>query len=47
VATIFGDFVFKITAPVTTAIKNLQNWDKEVGKTGKQLKEFDAKFIMK
>ena len=27
-STIFGDFVFKITAPIENAIKNLQKWDK-------------------
>lgn len=29
-STVFGDFVFKITAPVRDAIRNIQMWDKEM-----------------
>lgn len=39
--TTFGDFVFKISAPVKTAIDNLKMWDKKVGETIKKQRELE------
>ena len=41
-STIFGDFVFKITAPVENALKNLKQWDKQQNETVKNSKKATA-----
>ena len=38
-ATIFGDFLFKITAPVANAISNLKKWNTESTRTTKQMED--------
>lgn len=46
--TVFGDFVFRITAPVANAIRNLKKWDnqvKNVHKVTKKVSEEEKKLI--
>lgn len=39
-STVFGDFVFRIVAPVQDALKNLKMWDKQAEETTKNTKEY-------